>query len=259
MAGLALFLVLTGGTALAIDGSLPGQNTVGSADIIDGEVKPDDLQAEAIGSTKIADQPGQERRPQPRRLVLEHDRRRRDRSGIDVKNDSLTGVDIDESSLVPGDADTLDDRDSTDFAPADAEDWHEIGAPGEPEFADPGFGCRWANYGSDFNTAAFRKDPWGVVHLKGLVKASDVPGEGNEVCDAGDAIDTIIFQLPSGFRPAATEVHDTVSADQPSRVDIFRACSCFFLDGEVHMDENVTSFANARNYLSLDGISFRTG
>jgi len=40
---LGLFLVLTGGTAMAVNGSLPGQNTVGSADIINGEVKTTDL------------------------------------------------------------------------------------------------------------------------------------------------------------------------------------------------------------------------
>lgn len=33
---LCLFLVLSGGTASAIDGPLPGQNQVGSADIING-------------------------------------------------------------------------------------------------------------------------------------------------------------------------------------------------------------------------------
>ena len=55
MAGLSLLLVLTGGTALAIDGSLPGQNTVGSADIIDGEVTPADIKADSIGGGKIAD------------------------------------------------------------------------------------------------------------------------------------------------------------------------------------------------------------
>ena len=50
----ALFVALSG-TAVAVDGSLPGQNTVGSADIIDGEVTAADIKAESIGSAKIAD------------------------------------------------------------------------------------------------------------------------------------------------------------------------------------------------------------
>ena len=38
----ALFIAL-GGSAYAVNGSLPGKNTVGSADIIDGEVKTSDI------------------------------------------------------------------------------------------------------------------------------------------------------------------------------------------------------------------------
>ena len=49
---LALLLVLTGGTAYALDGS----NTVFSDDIVNGEVRTDDLAANSVGSGKIADQ-----------------------------------------------------------------------------------------------------------------------------------------------------------------------------------------------------------
>jgi hypothetical protein len=51
---LCLF-VLLGGTAVAVDGSLPGQNTVGSADIINGEVQSNDLGPNSVASGKIAD------------------------------------------------------------------------------------------------------------------------------------------------------------------------------------------------------------
>ncbi len=40
---LALTLVLGGGTAYAVDGPLAGQNTVGSEDVINGEVKTADI------------------------------------------------------------------------------------------------------------------------------------------------------------------------------------------------------------------------
>jgi hypothetical protein len=52
MGALALFFVLTGGTAYALDGS----NTVFSDDIVNGEVKNDDLGANSVGAAKIADQ-----------------------------------------------------------------------------------------------------------------------------------------------------------------------------------------------------------
>jgi len=51
MGALALLLVLTGGTAYALDGS----NTVFSDDIVDGQVKTPDLDADAVVSAKILD------------------------------------------------------------------------------------------------------------------------------------------------------------------------------------------------------------
>jgi hypothetical protein len=83
VAYLALFLALGGTGAYAIDGSLPGQNTVGSADIINNEVQSADIKdanlttadirAGAVTSGKIED--GGVR-------------------GVDVEDDSLTETDI---------------------------------------------------------------------------------------------------------------------------------------------------------------------
>ena len=50
---LCLFLILSGGTASAIDGPLPGQDQVGSADIINGEVTDNDIGAGAVGNGKL--------------------------------------------------------------------------------------------------------------------------------------------------------------------------------------------------------------
>jgi hypothetical protein len=98
---LALFLVLTGGTAMAVDGSLPGQNTVGSADIINGEVTQNDLGADSVGTGKIID--GQVKN-QDLGGGASNTNTIQDGGvwGIDVKDNSLTGVDIDESTLSVG-------------------------------------------------------------------------------------------------------------------------------------------------------------
>lgn len=64
--------------------------------------------------------------------------------------------------------------------------WHEVGAIGEPAFANS-----WVNFGTDHATAAFRIDQEGWVHLKGLVKSGT---SGNP-----------IFTLPSGYRPRFTQ------------------------------------------------------
>ena len=69
----------------------------------------------------------------------------------------------------------------------DTDGWREIGGSGEPSFENG-----WINYGGGFNTCAFRKDSQGFVHLKGMTKS------GTD--------DSVIFTLPAGYRPAATEL-----------------------------------------------------
>jgi hypothetical protein len=71
---IALFLVLTSGTAYALAGS----NTVYSDDIVNGEVKTPDVALDAITSNRIAN--GQVR-------------------SIDVLNGGLTGTDIQQGTL----------------------------------------------------------------------------------------------------------------------------------------------------------------
>jgi hypothetical protein len=98
VAYLALFLALGGTGAYAIDGSLPGQNTVGSADIINNEVQSADIKdanlttadirAGAVTSGKIEDGG-----------VLSADIGDGKVQGVDVQDNSLTGADVDEGSL----------------------------------------------------------------------------------------------------------------------------------------------------------------
>src|ERR687892_373167 len=90
---IALFVALSG-TAVALDGS----NTVFSDDIVNGEVKNNDLAADSVASGKIAD-----------RQVKNADLSMGASSsntiadggiqGVDVKNNTLTGTQIDESTL----------------------------------------------------------------------------------------------------------------------------------------------------------------
>jgi hypothetical protein len=69
---------------------------------------------------------------------------------------------------------------------ADVEEWREVGATGQPSFENS-----WVNYNSStYRTAAFYKDPFGVVHIKGLVKSG--------------SSGTTIFTLPPGNRPSLT-------------------------------------------------------
>ena len=115
-------------------------------------------------------------------------------------------------------------------ATATLDPWHVIGAAGEPIFAN-----NWTNYGSGFASAAFRKDPFGRVHLRGLVK--------------GGALLGTIFTLPAGYRPAGTT---------QSMVDAGAGGGQY---AELRVDSLGNVFAQqgaALGYLSLDGLSFDT-
>jgi hypothetical protein len=103
---LALFFALTMGTAYATHPG--GANTVSTADIINGEVKNDDLAANAVGSAKLSD-----------RSVKNADLSIGASSsntiadggiqGVDVKNNTLTGTQVDEQTLFNDDSLTDED------------------------------------------------------------------------------------------------------------------------------------------------------
>jgi hypothetical protein len=96
--GLVAIFIALSGTAYALDGPLPGQNQVGSDDIINGEVKNGDLGVDSVASGKIAD-----RQVKNADLSLGASSSNTIADGgiqgVDVKNDTLTGAKIDEGTL----------------------------------------------------------------------------------------------------------------------------------------------------------------
>lgn len=91
----------------------------------------------------------------------------------------------------------------------------------------------WVNYGSGYESANYWKDKCGVVHISGFVK-SGTTTDG-----------TVIFTLPSGYRPRASEKFIVVSLNLLCVIDIYTS-------------GNVTIRTGANSgWLSLSGISFR--
>ena len=104
--------------------------------------------------------------------------------------------------------------------------WHLVGGSGEPAFANG-----WVNYGAGFNVAAFRKDPFGRVHLRGMIKNGTVGAAA--------------FTLPAGYRPPVGELLDTNSTSAQGRIDVSSAGV-------------VTVAAGAATWVTLDGLYFDT-
>jgi len=152
--------------------------------------------------------------------------------------DSAARADSATNAQNAADADKLDGKDSTEFAPSAAEPWHEVGATNEPQFQNG-----WTNLGDGRTaTAAFYKDPWGTVHLKGTVKNGD------------SSAASTIFTLPCGYGPNKDQNFAVASPSTTNSLGIldvvFVSCGDGSYRAQVNAAQrNVTAF-------SLNGVSF---
>ena len=94
----------------------------------------------------------------------------------------------------------------------------------------------WANYGSGYANAEYRKMPDGTIRLRGLVQNTGSPT-------------TTIFALPSGHRPSSQLIFSVLAGDGNARIDITSG-------GAV----SVVSYGSGADstFVSLSGISFDT-
>jgi hypothetical protein len=94
----------------------------------------------------------------------------------------------------------------------------------------------WTTYGSGYADPSYTKDSLGIVHLRGLVKGSPVPG-------------MLVASLPDGFRPAYN-TEEVMPCGGPS------PCTVVFKPtGEV-VFELINS---SSSWLSFDGLTFSSG
>ena len=158
IAYLALFVAL-GGTAIAA--STLGKNTVGPKQLKKNAVTAPKVKNNAVTTEKVKDQAI---------------------TGAKIKPGSLTGDQINAATLgtVPS-AQTAQVAQTANSLPP-AENWHQVGTPGEP-----GFQGTWKNEGGAYLSVAFFKDHEGIVHLRGAAQGGGIT----------------VFTLPPGYRPAS--------------------------------------------------------
>ncbi len=210
VACLALFVALGSGAYAATQ--LP-KNSVGPRQLRKNAVNQKKIRKNAVSTAKIVNQAV---------------------TATKVRDGTLTGKQIDASTLgtVPT-AQTAATAAVADLAGslAPAEAWHEVGQPGEPPF-----GVGWVNVQTKKppqpETVAFYKDRGGVVHLKGIA------GLG--------APDTVIFQLPGGYRPASGRF----VSPETGLVSVYGS------DSQV-LGRDGAVISRDGGLTSLDGITFR--
>jgi hypothetical protein len=243
--GLIAVFIALGGTSYAVS-KLP-KNSVG----------PKQIKANAVGTSEAADD------------AL---------TGSDINEGTLGQVsraDSADSAAGAQNANLLDDLDSSDFLRAGAQAGGDLSgtlsdlqigsdAVGQPELAPPepwnevgdgdgpafGTGTNWncgppavTNFDSNHNSAAFYRDPFGTVHLKGLVKSGV-----NDACGS-------FFELPPGYRPAKRSVFNARESSGTIRVNVDGPAfgRGLAIAGVVGLD----TMLPANTFVSLDGITFR--
>lgn len=105
-----------------------------------------------------------------------------------------------------------------------------------PTWTAPTLLNSWVNYGSDgagnnYSPAGYYKDQFGRVYLRGMIRSGTATSE------------TVLFTLPTGFRPGFRILFDTQSDSILGRVDVLP-------NGEVRILVGTT------NWITLEGLSF---
>jgi len=124
---------------------------------------------------------------------------------------------------------------------AQLERWHLIEGVGEPAFANG-----WFNLAGDNETAAFHKDPFGRVWIRGLIGNFGGGGNGNQ---------TVVFTLPDGYRPAANLEFAIRGASFPS---FYMGIAEILMSGTVTVNLQGLAANAAVDRVTIGG-SFRVG
>ena len=223
---IALFIALGAGAyAAGLD-----PNSVKSKHIKDGQVKTPDIGPATVNSSHLT----------PNSLQSEL-----------VPLDEFVSDDIDEGSLGPVpealDAEELDGKDSTAFQELGSEAWTPL--PLNDFGADI---CHWTSFGGGFPTPSYFRDRDGVVHLRGLVKATDGTIQACGAIPTFDEFPVLVGGIPQGYAPEQ-RARFTISANNaPGQIDVLA-------NGSMLMTIGYPTFNNAEVYLTIDGISWRCG
>lgn len=143
---------------------------------------------------------------------------------------------VNSSSKVEGlNADFLDGTNASSFVRTSGEGWHYVGDAGNVAFLNG-----WSNFdtttnhvNANYQHLAYRKDPSGIIHIRGLVK--------------GGTIGQDIIRLPSAYCPGWVKVFPVISNNAFARITVGYAVS-----GQCQVFANFGSNA----WISFEGVSY---
>jgi len=206
----AIFIALSGS---AYAGVALERNQVKSRHIGPGQVKSSDLKDNAVTSPKVADGSLLEADfaagslpagPQGPRGPQGEQGPAGSPDTPEQVRDKLAQVDGAGSGI---DADSVDGQGASSFASATVEGWHNVSyCPVQPGFPAT---SNWRDAGNGTAPVGYRKDPWGIVHLRGSMSGGT---ESNSP-----------FSLPDGYQPTHTVrlvVPETNGAPWVGTIDI---------------------------------------
>jgi hypothetical protein len=226
MSTLAVFLVVSGGTAVAAA-------TITGADIVDDSVTGADIKTSSLSGGDVSDGTIASIDVSNQSLATE-DVRDASLGGIDITNGSVTGADLAAGTVTKRELKAV-------------EAWRTVGAPGEIGFhageCMEDVVCEWRSFSSD--PVAFYKDPYGVVRMQGSAcptnhKASEPPGNCDFRTPRGQ--DELLFTLPVGYRPSQLQ-----TLGDPSSGESFH----------INTDGTVRSDRSNEGWVDFDGVDFR--
>lgn len=127
------------------------------------------------------------------------------------------------------------------------ENWANGGA-----WTNVNFAANFLNFGSTFRTAQYFLDPFGIVHLRGLLQYNGTLTSGTT---------TTMFTLPITYAPRETEVFSCIlqlaATAVGSRVDVEGLNTG--TPGAVMIVNQTGANSHASPYISISGITFAAG
>ncbi|HEY7255887.1 MAG TPA: hypothetical protein VH476_04310 [Solirubrobacterales bacterium] len=164
-------------------------------------------------------------------------------TGAKVKKHTLTGKNINLKKLGTVPSANSANTATTASSLTPSEPLRLVGSAGQPQFLDGTVNFP-PEQGVNFRPVGFYKDHEGIVHLEGMAQV----GEGE------DPIAGLLFQLPSGYRPASGTDLVFPNVEDEETISVLGSN---IVSGGHNLEGDVYANGGKGTIVSLNGVTFR--